>query len=102
MVGRLGFPAPPMLRGGDVLVVDLQDMDARYYPFVWTAALAMRACAEADVPVVVLDRPDPLDDWFEFLSALPRGRAGMGGRLRQDRRRGARRGGRGRRAGAHS
>jgi hypothetical protein len=49
--------------------LDLQDVGARYYTFVWTAALAMRACPEADVPVVVLDRPDPLDDWFEFLSA---------------------------------
>jgi uncharacterized protein YbbC (DUF1343 family) len=49
-----------MLRGLDVLVVDLQDVGSRYYTFVWTMALAMRACARAGVEVVVLDRPNPL------------------------------------------
>lgn len=53
-------PTPAMLRGLDVLVVDLQDVGSRYYTFVWTMALAMRACGRADVPVVVLDRPNPL------------------------------------------
>jgi uncharacterized protein YbbC (DUF1343 family) len=40
--------------------VDLQDVGSRYYTFVWTMALAMRACARARIPVVVLDRPNPL------------------------------------------
>jgi uncharacterized protein YbbC (DUF1343 family) len=53
-------PSPAMLRGLDVLVVDLQDVGARYYTFVWTMALAMAACARAGVAVVVLDRPNPL------------------------------------------
>lgn len=45
----------------DVLIVDLQDIGARYYTFVWTALLALRACAEANVRVVILDRPNPID-----------------------------------------
>jgi uncharacterized protein YbbC (DUF1343 family) len=49
-----------MLRGLDALIVDLQDVGSRYYTFVWTMALAMAACARAGVPVVVLDRPNPL------------------------------------------
>jgi uncharacterized protein YbbC (DUF1343 family) len=49
-----------MLTGLDALVVDLQDVGARYYTFVWTMALAMRAAADARVPVIVLDRPNPL------------------------------------------
>jgi uncharacterized protein YbbC (DUF1343 family) len=53
-------PTPAMLRGLDALVVDLQDVGARYYTFVWTTALAMRACARAGVRVIVLDRPNPL------------------------------------------
>lgn len=53
-------PTPAMLRGLDVLVVDLQDVGSRYYTFIWTMALAMQACGRADVPVVVLDRPNPL------------------------------------------
>ena len=53
-------PAPDDLAQIDVLVIDLQDVGARYYTFVWTAVLAMRACARAGVRVLVLDRPNPL------------------------------------------
>ena len=53
-------PSDVMLSGVDTLVVDLQDVGARYYTFVWTMTLAMQACARAHVPVVVLDRPNPL------------------------------------------
>jgi uncharacterized protein YbbC (DUF1343 family) len=44
----------------DVLVVDLMDVGARYYTFVWTALLAARAAAAAGVHTVLLDRPNPL------------------------------------------
>jgi uncharacterized protein YbbC (DUF1343 family) len=44
----------------DVIVVDLQDVGARYYTFVWTASLALRAAAAAGVETLVLDRPNPL------------------------------------------
>jgi len=53
-------PRPEDLAEIDVLVVDLQDVGSRYYTFVWTAVLAMRACARAGVRVIVLDRPNPL------------------------------------------
>jgi len=45
----------------DVLVIDLQDVGARYYTFVWTALLALRVCAAAGVRVLLLDRPNPID-----------------------------------------
>jgi uncharacterized protein YbbC (DUF1343 family) len=60
LYGARRAPTPAMLRGLDLLIVDLQDVGARYYTFVWTMALAMRACARAGVPVIVLDRPNPL------------------------------------------
>jgi uncharacterized protein YbbC (DUF1343 family) len=60
LYGARRAPAPSMLRGLDTLVVDLQDVGARYYTFQWTLALAMRACARAGVRVLVLDRPNPL------------------------------------------
>ena len=60
LYGRRLAPARAMLRDIDTLVVDLQDVGARYYTFVWTTVLAMRACAAAQIPVVVLDRPNPL------------------------------------------
>jgi uncharacterized protein YbbC (DUF1343 family) len=53
-------PAADDLAGIDLLIVDLQDVGARYYTFVWTAVLAMRACARAGVRMLVLDRPNPL------------------------------------------
>ena len=60
LYGARREPTSAMLRGLDALVVDLQDVGSRYYTFVWTTALAMRACARAGVPVIVLDRPNPL------------------------------------------
>ena len=53
-------PEPRMLRGLDALVIDLQDVGARYYTFAWTMVLALRECARAEVPAIVLDRPNPL------------------------------------------
>ncbi len=44
----------------DVLLVDLSDVGSRYYTFVWTALLAVRAAHEAGVNVVLLDRPNPI------------------------------------------
>jgi uncharacterized protein YbbC (DUF1343 family) len=44
----------------DTLLVDMQDVGARYYTFVWTAVCAMRACAKRGIRVVVLDRPNPI------------------------------------------
>ncbi|HEY3822332.1 MAG TPA: DUF1343 domain-containing protein [Polyangiaceae bacterium] len=53
-------PRPEDLGLIDRLVIDLQDVGSRYYTFVWTAVLAVRACARAGVGVLVLDRPNPL------------------------------------------
>ncbi|MGH7333210.1 MAG: exo-beta-N-acetylmuramidase NamZ family protein [Candidatus Rokuibacteriota bacterium] len=60
LYGMRRTPTPEMLRGLDALVVDLQDVGARYYTFVWTMALTMKACAATGVRVIVLDRPNPL------------------------------------------
>ena len=53
-------PTADDLSALDVLVIDLQDVGSRYYTFVWTAVLAMRACARVGVRVLVLDRPNPI------------------------------------------
>lgn len=49
-----------MLRGVELLVFDLQDVGTRVYTYLATMAYAMRAAAEAGIPLVVLDRPNPL------------------------------------------
>jgi uncharacterized protein YbbC (DUF1343 family) len=53
-------PTPAMLDDIDVLVYDVQDIGSRYYTFVWTMVLAMRACARAGKAFCVLDRPNPI------------------------------------------
>lgn len=53
-------PTAEMLDAIDVLVYDVQDVGSRYYTFVWTMVLAMRACAKAGKAFVVLDRPNPI------------------------------------------
>ena len=53
-------PRPEHLAGLDAVVCDLPDVGSRYYTFVWTTFLVMRACAARGLPVVVLDRPNPL------------------------------------------
>ncbi len=60
LYGEHRKPTPEMLAGIDTLVVDLQDVGARYYTFVWTLLLCLEACAGAGVAVVVLDRPNPV------------------------------------------
>ncbi|ACY16217.1 exo-beta-N-acetylmuramidase NamZ family protein [Haliangium ochraceum] len=53
-------PPPQSLADLDVVVFDIQDVGSRYYTYVWTMVLAMRACAAAGVGFVVLDRPNPI------------------------------------------
>ncbi|MEX2176845.1 MAG: DUF1343 domain-containing protein [Pirellulaceae bacterium] len=53
-------PTAEMLRGLDCLLVDLQDVGTRVYTFAWTVQQCLLACAEAEIPIVILDRPNPL------------------------------------------
>jgi len=61
LYGEHREPTAEMLKDLDVLLVDLQDVGARYYTFIWTMYLCMRACEKAGVAVVVLDRPNPIN-----------------------------------------
>ena len=54
-------PTAEMLDGLDVLLVDLQDIGSRYYTFIWTMYLCMRACEKSGVAILVLDRPNPIN-----------------------------------------
>ncbi|MDX1530686.1 MAG: DUF1343 domain-containing protein [Rhodothermales bacterium] len=53
-------PPPEALADLDLLLFDIQDVGARFYTYVSTMGYAMQAAAEAGVPFVVLDRPNPL------------------------------------------
>ncbi|CAN5725802.1 DUF1343 domain-containing protein [soil metagenome] len=54
-------PSCQMLQGIDVFVVDLQDVGTRVYTFIYTMANTMRAAARARLPVIVCDRPNPVN-----------------------------------------
>lgn len=60
LYGATRRPTPEMLEGIDVLVVDLPDVGARYYTYIGTTIEVMRAAAEAGIPVIVADRPNPI------------------------------------------
>jgi uncharacterized protein YbbC (DUF1343 family) len=53
-------PTAEMLSGLDVLVIDLQDIGARIYTYIYTMANCLRAAARHHVPVIVCDRPNPI------------------------------------------
>lgn len=53
-------PAPEQLAGLDLLLFDIPDVGARFYTYIWTLSYVMEACAEASLPLWVLDRPNPL------------------------------------------
>lgn len=55
------FPQPADIAALDVLVVDLQDVGARYYTFYASMANCMFVAAAVGTPVVVLDRPNPIN-----------------------------------------
>lgn len=61
LYGAHKAPTPAMLAEVDVLVVDVQDVGARFYTFISTLAHVLRAAAASGHPVIVLDRPNPLD-----------------------------------------
>ncbi|HOU30837.1 MAG TPA: DUF1343 domain-containing protein [Bacteroidales bacterium] len=60
LYGKLRKPDKKMLERIDFLIVDLQDVGARLYTYAWTMKLCMEACSEMGIPVVVLDRPNPV------------------------------------------
>lgn len=60
LYGENRKPTAEMLREIDVLLIDLQDIGARLYTYIWTVKLCMEACSEAGIPVCILDRPNPI------------------------------------------
>lgn len=52
-------PTPEQLQGLDLVVFDLQDVGTRFYTYISSLHYVMEACAENDIPLLVLDRPNP-------------------------------------------
>lgn len=60
LYGSTRKPTPEMLESVDLLIFDMQDVGVRFYTYIATLGLVLEAASEADKPVWVLDRPNPL------------------------------------------
>ncbi len=61
LYGETRKPSQEMLSGIDIMLIDLQDIGARYYTFIWTMDLCMESCRQSGKTVIVLDRPNPIN-----------------------------------------
>lgn len=61
LYGKTTRPTPEMLKGIDLLVYDIQDIGTRSYTYATSLFYLMEAAAAAKIPVVVLDRPNPIN-----------------------------------------
>lgn len=59
LYGKNKKPTPEQLKDVDCVVFDLQDVGCRFYTYISTLHYVMEACAEAGIPLMVLDRPNP-------------------------------------------
>ena len=59
LYGKHYKPTPADLKGIDLLVFDIQDVGARFYTYISTLHYVMEACAENNIELLVLDRPNP-------------------------------------------
>jgi len=60
LYGERHRPLPEELAGLDALVLDIQDVGTRFYTYVTTSADLQPEVARAGIPLVILDRPDPI------------------------------------------
>lgn len=65
LYGEHREPTDEMLKGVDLILVDLPDVGSRYYTFIWTMSLTMKAAERLGIPMLVLDRPNPIGSAVE-------------------------------------
>lgn len=57
--GKNRKPLPEVLKEIDIVIFDIQDVGVRFYTYISTMSNVMEAAAENNVPVIILDRPNP-------------------------------------------
>ena len=71
LYGSTKKPTAEMLQNVDVLCIDIQDVGARFYTYIYTMAYAMEACKELNKTFVVFDRPNPIGGKVEGFILQP-------------------------------
>ncbi len=59
LYGKNKKPSTEVLKDIDLMIFDIQDVGARFYTYISTLHYLMEACAENDISLIVLDRPNP-------------------------------------------
>jgi len=59
LYGKNRKPNKAQLQDLDIIIFDIQDVGVRFYTYIATLQLVMEACAENNIPILVLDRPNP-------------------------------------------
>lgn len=65
LYGKNKKPLPSQMQGLEAMVVDFQDVGVRFYTYISTLHYIMEACAEQQIPLYVLDRPNPNGDYVD-------------------------------------
>ena len=61
LYGKTRKPTKEMLADIDILIFDIQDIGARFYTFISTMYYGIQAAAENNIPIIILDRPNPIN-----------------------------------------
>ncbi len=64
LYGKTKKPTSSHLKDLDILIFDIQDVGCRFYTYISTLHLVIEACAENNLPLLVLDRPNPNGDYI--------------------------------------
>ena len=59
LYGNNKNPTPEQLKSIDLIIFDIQDVGSRFYTYISTMHYVMEACAEQNIPLLILDRPNP-------------------------------------------
>ncbi|WP_242204838.1 exo-beta-N-acetylmuramidase NamZ family protein [Aestuariivivens insulae] len=78
LYGNNKKPTPSQLEGLDIVLFDIQDVGVRFYTYISTLHYIMEACAEAQIPVLILDRPNPNGHYIDGPTLEPENKSFLG------------------------
>ncbi|WP_142783780.1 exo-beta-N-acetylmuramidase NamZ family protein [Changchengzhania lutea] len=63
--GKNRKPTKEQLKSLDIIIFDIQDVGVRFYTYISTLHYVMEACAEAEIPLLIFDRPNPNGQYID-------------------------------------
>lgn len=63
--GKHKKPTKAQLEDVDIMIFDIQDVGVRFYTYISTLHYVMEACAEQNIPLIILDRPNPNGSYID-------------------------------------